>query len=131
MEYKFRSKVKVKKAIGKILRPDGSASQAEFFEGSTGSVIRHDPQKGGYLIVLDCPEISAAMGETITAYFSEYELEGLDWPIDHSAHQPKMASGIPAESLPGPFEYNEPDQSLTGYGATRARHNRAKRLGDA
>ena len=128
MDFKFRSKVRVKKAIGKILRPDGTASQAEFFEGSTGSVIRHDPQKGGYLIVLDCPEISAAMGETITAYFSEYELEPLDHPTDRSAHD--LTAGTPAESLPGPFEYDG-ESGPMGYRAVRAKNNRAKRLGDA
>lgn len=123
MDFKFRAKVKVKKAIGRILRPDGTASQAEFFEGSTGSVIRHDPQKGGYLIVLDCPEISAAMGETITAYFSEYELE----PITLAAY------ALPDAAKDGPFEYRtESDNGITaGYMALKARANQKKRLGDA
>jgi hypothetical protein len=124
MEFKFRAKVKVKKAIGKILRPDGTASQAEFFDGTTGAVIRHDPVKGGYLVVLDCPEIAAAMGETITAYFSEHELEPLDYPLDKSAHEVGLAAGLP-------FEYPSENTANTGYGAMRAKHNRAKRTGDA
>lgn len=123
MEFKFRAKVKIKKAIGKILRPDGSASQAEFFEGSDGIVLRHDPQKGGYLIVLNCPEVSAAMGETITAYFSEYELE----PLDQSPEQQAAVAGINAGL---PFEYPA-DTPLAGYSAMRAKNNKAKRLGDA
>lgn len=123
MDYKFRAKVKIKKAIGKILRPDGSASQAEFFEGSDGIVLRHDPQKGGYLIVLNCPEVSAAMGETITAYFSEYELEPLDQSPEEQAHNAGINAGLP-------FEYPAESQ-ITGYAAIRAKNNKAKRLGDA
>lgn len=123
MEFKFRAPVKIKKALGRILRPDGTASQAEFFEGSTGLVIRHDPQKGGYLIVLNCPEISAAMGETITAYFSEHELEPIEQTPQEEAREVGLAAGLP-------WEYPA-EPGTTGYGVTRAKNNRAKRLGDA
>lgn len=122
MDFKFRQRVKVKKAPGLILRPKGVPSQAEFFEGSEGIVIRHDPDKGGYLIVLDCPEVSSAMGETITAYFNDYELEqappkptGIAWPV-------------PEHAQDGPFEYRS--EPMTGYQTTKAKANRAKRLGD-
>lgn len=122
MEFKFRSPVRIKKAIGRILRPDGTASQAEFFEGTTGMVIRHDPQKGGYLIVLHCPEISAAMGETITAYFSEHELE----PLEETVKEFQDRVGTD-----GAAHFQNAEAGVSGYQATRVKHNRAKRLGDA
>lgn len=111
MEFKFRDRVKVKEAQSKILRPDSTVTQAGFFAGTEGIVIRHDPQKGGYLVVLDCPEVSSAMGETITAYFNEYELDPA--PMHYT---PEYQTGTP--------------DPMTQYQITKAKNNRAKRLGD-
>lgn len=126
MEFKFRDRVRVVKSSGIILKPDGTISQSAFFAGTTGAVIRHDDKKGGYLVVLDCPEISAAMGETITAYFSEKELEPAE----------SIAFPLPDQARPGPFEYDTDlppgaQYGITGYQATKAKANRNKRLGDA
>lgn len=125
MEFKFRDRVRVKPMASKLLRPDGVPSQSEFFAGSEGIVIRHDPAKGGYLIVLDCPEVSSAMGETITAYFNEYELEAF----------PQIAFPVPDAAKPGPFEYSSetdpcPPEPLTQWQRTKAKANQVKRLGD-
>lgn len=124
MLFKFRDRVRVKPATSKLIRPDGVPSQSEFFAGSQGIIIRHDPAKGGYLIVLDCPEVSSAMGETITAYFNEYELEAF----------PQIAFPIPDAAQHGPFEYpsenTEATPNLTQWQITKAKNNRAKRLGD-
>ncbi len=122
MEFKFRDRVRVKPAISKLIRPDGVPSQSEFFSGSEGIVIRHDPAKGGYLIVLDCPEVSSAMGETITAYFNEYELE------------PAQPPSVQGADL-GSFEFlDNGDHTLprnrTQYENLKAKANRVKRLGD-
>lgn len=116
MQFKFRDRVKVKAFTSPILRPDATITQCEFFQGTEGIVIRHDPAKGGYLVVLDCPEVSSAMGETITAYFNEYELE-------------------PAPPLAMPDAYFVARDVMTpynptGYQATKAKANKAKRLGD-
>ncbi len=100
MRFKFRDRVKVLAPTSKILRPDGHISQGEFFEGTTGTVIRHDPAKDGYLLVIDCPELSAIMGENITATFRDHELELVS------------TAKIPDQALPGPFEYPV-DQSST------------------
>jgi hypothetical protein len=120
MEFKFRAKVKVKSSVGRILRPDGVTTQAVFFEGTEGIVIRHDPVKGGYLVVLHCPEVSAAMGETITAYFNANELEPI---ATAAASDVGLAAGLP-------FEYPN-EAPLSGYAAQRARNNKAKRIADA
>ncbi len=111
MDFKFRATVRVKPAVSKILRPDGVPSQAEFFEGSEGTVLRYDPVKGGYLLVLNCPEVAATMGETITAYFNEYELE-------------------PIQALTPPRFVYEQTEALAPYQAVRAKNNRAKRMND-
>lgn len=107
MKFRFRARVQVKPFTGKILRPDGSGSQSEFFQGTTGAVIRYDEAKGGYLVVLDCPEIKAAMGETITAYFSEHELEESVSVISMTyatSGYSSTGSANPQASF-GPFEY--------------------------
>lgn len=115
MEFKFRAKVRVKSSVSKIIRPDGVASQAAFFAGSEGTIIRHDPQKGGYLIVLNCPEVAAAMGETITAYFNENELEAIEALSDGFGHL------IPEDCIARPA-------IPTPYQMARAKNNRAKRI---
>jgi hypothetical protein len=104
MLFKFRAKVRILAPQSKILRPDGHVSQGEFFEGAIGTVIRYDPAKEGYLLVMDCPELSALMGENITASFKEYELQALE---------PDYAQRNPL-AMPGPFEYPiEKPQTLT------------------
>ncbi len=125
MEFKFRDRVKVKEFQSSILRPDGVATQAGFFQGSEGIVIRHDPAKGGYLVVLDCPEVQAAMGETITAYFNEYELEPAP-PLVIPDPQYFVNRDVMTPYNPTPFTA----EGLTPYQATKAKANRAKRLGD-
>lgn len=107
MRFKFRDRVRVLAPKSKILRPDGHISQGEFFEGSIGTVIRYDPAKEGYLLVLDCPELSALMGENITATFREYEL-------DIQISQPILSeSELPDLAKPGPWEYPIERPALT------------------
>ncbi len=115
MLFKFRARVRVKAHVSKLLKPDGSASQTEFFQGTTGAVIRHDDAKGGYLVVLDCPEIKAAMGETITAYFAERELEALEAvQVNSIGTGPGVVFSVPDLAKPGPFEF-PPDTTGAPY----------------
>lgn len=106
MKFKFRDRVRVLYHGGVILSPDGSANQGEFFEGVPGYIIRYDPQKDGYLVLIDCPELKEIMGEFITASFRESELELVELrpqatPVTPRA--PKLKT--PAQAKPGPHEY--------------------------
>lgn len=109
MLYKFRTRVRIKapsKLITNLTLP-GVQSNAAFFEGTEGAVIRHDPDKGGYLVVLDCPEVKAAMGETITAYFGEAELEPLSIPVALRGEPQTPHWKAPAQAQDGPWEYGD------------------------
>ncbi len=118
--FKFRTRVKVVNRSGLILRPDGVQTQSAFFEGVEGSVVRHDEAKGGYLVVIDCPEIKAAFGETITAYFLESELDEIPaqaLTLTSSSSGRLAMFEMPDHAKPGPFEYPTQDEPLTGYRA--------------
>ena len=124
---KFRTRVRIHHTPGKIIKPNQQQTQAEFFHGVEATVIRHDAETGkGYLCVLDCPEVKAAMGETITAYFYDTELQIIAEPphlqgvyVTHlTAEQTSGESvTIPPQSLSGPFEYAD-DPAITPRGKT-------------
>lgn len=111
MQFKFRDRVRVVSQPSKIVRPDGHVSQGEFFEGAEGTVIRHDPQKEGYLLVMDCPELSALMGENITASFREYELE-----LVHSVKEQREKDEEARKQVGTARPYTVPGGTLTTNG---------------
>lgn len=104
----FRTRVRIKHTPTKIVRPSQQQTQTEFFQGVQGIVIRHDEETNkGYLVVIDCPEVKAAMGETITAYFYENELEIVE-PPPHLADIP-ITEVMAQEAEKGDANYTAPD----------------------